>query len=99
MQNVINLIIYFLFFLTLSSIFIIAEYAPKIRAYRQNKAFNFFVDVILRNHINRDIAPFLIKPTNGDNNALKKIVKRRNLFVYIFWLSFMFLILFSFISS
>ena len=99
MPNVIDVTVLLLFFLTLISIFIIAVYSAKIRVHRQNRTFNFFSDVILRNHINRDIAPFLIKSNNEDNVALKKIIKKRNLLVYIFWFSFIFLILFSFVGG
>lgn len=99
MQNVIDLTVSVLVFLTLISIFTIAVYSAKIRVHRQNRAFNFFSDGILRNHINRDIAPFLIKSNNEDNVALKKIIKKRNLLVYVFWFSFIFLILFSFVGG
>ncbi len=99
MQNVIDLTVSLLFFLTLISIFVIAVYSSKIRVHRQNRTFNFFSDVILRNHINRDIVPFLIESTNEDNVVLKKIIKKRNLLVYVFWFSFIFLILFSFVGG
>jgi hypothetical protein len=94
-----NSITSFLLFSTLISIFIIAVYTSKISANKRNRAFIFFADVILRNHIDRTIVPFLIKSTTEDSIELKKIIKKRNLFVCVFWFSFMFLILFSFVGG
>jgi preprotein translocase subunit Sec63 len=72
---------------------VIAHYTTKIRFLKDNKkGYNIFIDV-LSHRINNDLLPILCYPSNQESDELKSLYKKRNVFVYVWWLNIIIMIL------